>query len=744
MTKRLRHVVAAALATASILTVAPAAAAFFTSRSNEGNTLTTASAYGYADQVRLDLPFLYYRLNELSGPTVTDSSGNGRHGTVSGTASPTWYAGTIGALTNDTDTAFTSSGSNSAAISTPAPPVAGPTSLTISVWLRTTTTTGGRLVGFGLNPSGSNATQDRQLYMAPNGTLVFGVYNSASASVRTVQTTTAYNDGAWHHVVAVLDAADPTSGMRIYVDGTQRIAGAYATPEAYTGHWRVGWDAVPANWTATPGGTTFNGAMDEVAVYHSALPATRVSAQYGSHPVIKTYRETVSADRPYAWYRLAEGTGATTAVDSSGQGRSGSYVGGVTLQSADALPGETNAAVSLDGSTGYVSGAAQNNPTVFTVEAWFRTTVPRGRIIGFGNAVTGVSTQRDRHVYMRTDGRLTFGVYPGAFRSITSPGRYDDGRWHHVAASLTAAPGSNVGMRLYMDGVEVAGDPATTTAESYDGYWRAGFDRLSSWPGAGTTDADYYVSGGLDEVAVYDKALTAAQIRAHADAGYVDRYEREVRADDPAAWWRLNDPDTTARDWTTNGRNGSYYDGAAAVSGQALLERNDDRVASCDGTNDGISFGDVFDRTGTSAFTMEAWVRPTVQDTEYRAIVQKEGAQATGREGYIVWYQSTWGLGFERWSAGTRSIVLPGIPLTLDTWQHVVATYDGTIMRLYLDGAQVGSTPSSLSLINNVQQFRLCDWSGELSGFIDEVAFYTSALSPARVTAHYQAGVGLL
>lgn len=82
----------------------------------------------------------------------------------------------------------------------------------METWIRTTTTRGGKVIGFG-NLTMQNSTRyDKQVYMANNGRLVFGVY---SGGYRTVTTTGAYNDGNWHHVVAT----QGTGGMALYVDG---------------------------------------------------------------------------------------------------------------------------------------------------------------------------------------------------------------------------------------------------------------------------------------------------------------------------------------------------------------------------------------------------------------------------------------------------------------------------------------------------------------------------------------------
>ena len=63
---------------------------------------------------------------------------------------------------------------------------------------------------------------------------------------------------------------------------------------------------------------------------------------------------------------------------------------------------------------------------------WFRTTTADGKLIGFGNSRTGPSSSYDRHIFMNNAGQPVFGVHPGAVKTITSPGSYADGKWHHA------------------------------------------------------------------------------------------------------------------------------------------------------------------------------------------------------------------------------------------------------------------------------------------------------------------------
>lgn len=226
---------------------------------------------------------------------------------------------------------------------------------------------------------------------------------------------------------------------------------------------------------------------------------------------LSAYANRVLDDEPSLYWRLGEGTGPVT--DLVG-GNPGTAAGGVTTAAGSgAIAGDTDKASSFDGTE---AGRAVTDSPVpvtseFTVEAWFSTTTNQGgKIVGYGRSASGLSSNYDRHVWMRNDGRIMFGTYTGATNVITSPTALNDGAWHHVVASQSAQ-----GMRLYVDGVQVGSHPATS-AENYVGHWRLGGDNLNGWPDQPNS---VWFSGSIDEFAVYDRALTGAAVQAHYDAG---------------------------------------------------------------------------------------------------------------------------------------------------------------------------------------------------------------------------------
>lgn len=215
-------------------------------------------------------------------------------------------------------------------------------------------------------------------------------------------------------------------------------------------------------------------------------------------------------------YYLNDPSNSSTATDSSGNGLTGIYVGTMTTSVTKpiACPRDVQGAYVLDGTTSYLSYPLSSpNPTTFTEEVWFKTTVAAGKLIGFGSSQTGSSSMYDRHIYMSTTGQLIFGIYNSAVGAtvITSPKTYNDGFWHQVTATLSPT----TGMQLFVDGALVS-NASYLAPQNYSGYWRIGYDNTNYWFNNGT---NFFFNGQMRYAAVYSTVLTPTQILNHYTAG---------------------------------------------------------------------------------------------------------------------------------------------------------------------------------------------------------------------------------
>ncbi len=160
------------------------------------------------------------------------------------------------------------------------------------------------------------------------------------------------------------------------------------------------------------------------------------------------------------------------------------------------------------------SGARWNN---FSVNVWFKTDTTAGDKAGvlaaYGKPGGSEDDATDRVLYLDSQGRVTFEVYPGAYHFRNSTTDYADNKWHMATATLGAA-----GQCLYVDGhLAQACDPAVTTAyqTSVAMFWRFGYAYLSDGF-QGITDGNIEqraFTGYVDDVAVWTRQMSASEIQ---------------------------------------------------------------------------------------------------------------------------------------------------------------------------------------------------------------------------------------
>ncbi len=140
----------------------------------------------YAKDVLGDGATDFWRLGEGSGSTVYDYAGFN-----DATASAGVTRGATGAITGDADKASTFNGAADGIVATNSTQATTP-SFTVESWVKTTSTSGGKIVGYGGSKDTDSGSYDRHVYMDNAGHMIFGVYPN---DVRTVSSANTYNDG---------------------------------------------------------------------------------------------------------------------------------------------------------------------------------------------------------------------------------------------------------------------------------------------------------------------------------------------------------------------------------------------------------------------------------------------------------------------------------------------------------------------------------------------------------------------
>ena len=263
------------------------------------------------------------------------------------------------------------------------------------------------------------------------------------------------------------------------------------------------------------------------------------------------------------------------------------------------------------------------------------------------------------------------------------------------------------------------------------------------------------LDGLAGDASAKDASTEAVAEASPSDAPIVDAapktYVEEVTSDSPAGWWRLGEATTSsvAKD-QTGGHDGKYNVPGVTLGLKGAIASDPDTAMAVDGVNGAMFLpGTLFDLGGAPAFAVEVWVSPGAPPPADASDTLRRIASHRSDSPYFGWYlaiDDTQRVLFERWdSNATVAAVTASMPLTQSQWAHVVLSADGTTLTLYVDGVQAGTCPEATitdTPANNVSFGSNSDLAGEFfDGAIDEPAIYTHALAPARVVAHYQAGI---
>jgi hypothetical protein len=242
--------------------------------------------------------------------------------------------------------------------------------------------------------------------------------------------------------------------------------------------------------------------------------------------------------------------------------------------------------------------------------------------------------------------------------------------------------------------------------------------------------------------------LGSSGIRTFAD------YPSTVLANGPTAYWRLSEtsPAPAADAAVNSGSLGAaatgYYVGTASHPVPGALAAGSDTAASYDATAGSVTAIPYLPAMNPrAAFTVEAWLNPGVQHPAGTlTCALSSGNFASPRSGWLI-YQSDTGWNFRMYNENglaTSASITGGPAPSPGTWAHVVAVYDGTTARVYVNGQQAASAPVASYVPGRTGQMFVggrSDSSFWWNGQADEVAFYDTALSASVIDAHYQNGV---
>ncbi|MCF8230482.1 MAG: hypothetical protein K9G58_15230 [Bacteroidales bacterium] len=303
---------------------------------------------------------------------------------------------------------------------------------------------------------------------------------------------------------------------------------------------------------------------------------------------------------------------------------------------------------------------------------------------------------------------------------LTSTSTLQTNEWYHIAGVYNSASG----MKLYINGVEDASNGQSGNFNSNATFYMATND------GTGR-----YLDGSLEEVRVWNDARTEAEIRQNM---YRELPNPSGEAN-LVSYYKLNESDgsTTAtdsrgsNDGTLTNMSGNEWQTSSAIFGPK-------NAMDFDGTDDYVDCGNGsgLQITGTE-ITLEAWINADnfASNSHENPIIDKHGQSV---EGYTLRCGGSGILSFNLGDGSSwHEVVSPANSLSNNTWHHVAGVYDGTNMKIYVDGEEVNSGSTGASISDNGSNMSIggaAEYQDRrFDGKIEEVRVWSVARSPSQI-----------
>ena len=683
-------------------------------------------------------PVGYWKMDEGSGGTAYDSSGNGNNGTWGGTGNH-WGVGKMGRATQfNGSNDYLSIGYNSS-INT------YKDKLSIGLWFKLN-----QLGVYQAFMGGYNS----YYFRVTNGNVLHGYLWGPNVGVTG---STVLQTNKWYYANLIYDGATVKLFLNGQLDGS---AAATGNVNGQTFAFNFGADNGP--------GSFFNGSIDEVRIYNYARTQEQILQDMGANSPVAP-----RPGKPLAWYKFDEAAGST--ANNSGFG--GSPLNGV-LPTGTASPtwtslGKVNKALSFNGVGTYLTVPNNTNISALpkmSLSAWIKSSrsgsgqdtifSKQGSGEYYLNAYAGPGGQNGRFYINQTLLNFTYSYTPNT--------------WYYIVATYDS---SITTMTVYVNGVQAAtttSAPSSMTGNSTNLYIGTDPNSIS---GA------YTVNGTLDDVKIYNYALSADEVKQDYNAGASVKVGKSTQTisgtttnlnycipgdtspcSPPVAEWNFEEgKGATAYDTSGNGNNGTLTNGPTWTTGKVGKGVSFDGISS-------YSVINSLSPTSSVPVSVFGWVYPTLNTTTAQCLISRSpngwapvymfcpyvptsgDALNTNTNGKLgIYMQSTQIYYDSEW-------IYSDVTVPLNTWSYIGFIYDGSAFKLYYNGRETGKTlvcenPGCTENTNylsssSYQKYYIGAGRGFATdnpymffkGSIDQDRIYNYVRSPAQIAYDYNKG----
>ncbi len=498
--------------------------------------------------------------------------------------------------------------------------------------------------------------------------------------------------GAWRHVVMTHDAV----GNKIFINGQlKKSIAATGALNNTTKPLGIGYDPIDTT-------NFFKGSLDEIMIFNTALTDVEVAALYTAQSAVPAI--------PNA--RVAAYSFNSTGFDSS------VYANHAALKNVSTTTdrfGYGARAYAFNGVSSSINAAnsAPLNSATTTVSFWVKVNALPAQ--GEAFLVSYGGWQERLKISLPAHGKVVFSTNNvGTGNSDMDAGDGNAlpvGVWKHV---VMTHDGTND--KIFIDGVKKATKAVTGNLKSTVNPLGIGYDPI---------DNGSFFNGSLDEVQVYNYALTEGEVTAL----YITQSLSPAVATDLVADYKLN----------SNGIDNTQFGNTATGKATATANRFNygGNAMSFAGSDSLVASNSVNLQSDNT--TISFWVRVKSLPAQGEVFLLSNGG-----------WQERWKISLPSHgkpvfttnsTGGIKDMDSDSVALPIGAWRHVVMVHDAAGNKMFING-QLKKSIAATGALNKTSKpfgigYNAVDGGGNFNGDLDDIQIYNRALTDIEVTALY-------
>ena len=449
----------------------------------------------------------------------------------------------------------------------------------------------------------------------------------------------------------------------------------------------------------------------------SLLSAFGIACTTDTDQLFTTDQSTTSA----VTYEL---NGNANSIGGSFNGTEGSSLSYTTGKFGQAASFDATSNSYINWGTGNTAGINNNN---ITFSLWIKPhSTPNGSGDDFQRAL--ITTQNTYYMYIAqsdtnkikfsNDQQVSGDPVSGYVTESNSSAPLNV--WTHVAVSMSSTDGTKIYINGVLDKTQSnrKNNASSLSGESFIGGYRSN---------SGSSPYEYFYDGEIDQIRTFNSVLPQAAITALYN-------ETTTTAQSASVDYQLANPNSVA-----------YYkmsDATDQIGGHTLTNSNVNFntegkfgfAGKFNGSNSKLTISNSsFLPQSNNSRSISCWIKTTGGSND--GVIGY--GNAANSQAFFIYINDQNKLGIYCYYDNTDGT----IAISNNTWNHVVATYDGTNCKLYVNGVLDFTTAKTLNTGNGEFRIGGVNWNngGEFfPGDIDQIRIYDSAISAADVTTLYK------